>query len=228
LQDTAVGYVGIEVGNGLCRTGIKTGAAIEVHDDVSQGTCRRCAADGTLPGEPSSRTVCAVVIIGSLSHLEAKELGTRRVLQLQQTAFKCPATEQVALVVLHGIDVPRVRRGRAAIPVLESTGPIGTVHAVFIDDEHLEALVGVARSRHLTGQDRHVIGILRQGQPHFRLDELVTGGKAARRNACQANGPIRTVPQGGRGLTRRHAVRSTADYMKGQGLRQGAGIHQGQ
>ena len=149
-------------------------------------------------------------------------------LQVQQTAFKSPFSQKVALAGLDRIDVPSIGWRIAAHGVLEATSPVRTVHAIFIHHEYLESLIGIVFSCDFSREDGDVIGILRQGETCIGLDEHVTVGQSRRRDAQQPDRPIRThAKRCGRGAGG-YCVGSSAYGMKGQGLFQGTRVHQGQ
>ena len=77
-----------------------------------------------------------------------------------QTTGQISLTQEVTLVGLHGVDVPRIRWRRASHGMLESTLPFGSTHTILVNNEHLKSLVRVALCCNLTGENGNVILVL--------------------------------------------------------------------
>ena len=214
LEHATVGHIGTEVSNGLGCARVEIRLAFEVDDDIAHCACCFGATEDAAPAEPASGTVITVVVIGALSHLEAKELRTRGMLQLEQAAGIGSATHQVTLVGLDGVDVPGVCRWLTPHGVLESASPVGATHTVFVHDEHFKTLVCIVRIGHLTGQDCHIIGILCECEPFVCLFKHVAGRPPRQAQSQQPNGSVWTDAHGCGRIARGHGIRSASNHME--------------
>ena len=149
----------------LLTIGGEVAARLERGDHVTGEAHGVLSCDGSAPAEPARESVVvAVVVVGSITQLEAEVLAGRLVVEVEQRS-ELPgsrSTHGVGSGVVQGVHLPEVRVHGAAVVVLEATGPVGAHGAAFEEEVNLQAEVTVVRIHHDTLEDGRAVLELRE------------------------------------------------------------------
>ena len=197
--------------------------ACQIHHDVSAQSRHFLPVQFTIPTEPASKALIAVVIVGTEAQLKALGIGHGHVVQKQRAlVVSCAGQSAQHLHVEHGNGrrvyvahlEPTLRRivGNQQRMVGVFSQPIRGILLVDKARVHVKDLVGIQHTMHRTRQSRAaaVRSILKRQRVGRILHEVIGIGHSHRTQAVKANRPIvrvvlplfqGSVTLGGRGFT---------------------------
>ena len=163
----------------LLTVGRKIAVRLERGDHITREAHGVLTCNGTIPAEPTGEAVrVAIVVVGTITQLEAEVLACRLVAEVDQRSEVPGArpTHGVGCRVVQGVHGPEVGVDRTTIVVLESTSPVGTDRAALEEEVDLEAEVVVILIHDHTGHRGGSVLELLEGHPTIGdiLDEVMS------------------------------------------------------